>query len=1012
MAATLREYLVSLGAEVDQKSFNKFKAALHTSSLTVAKAGAAMVALTTVLVKTSLSIDETGRKYEAMAKKANKTTDEIRAQETALKTLGKTMDEIKADERLKAQYDSLEKLGKSMSLPGAQSGVQTLRNIVQTVNELRVVGTYAMQWINHYMLSRVRAPLDDLRRRLEKIKDNIKNNLPDLSSKIGNFLGNFLRLVEAGAHGVSDLIAKVGELPDGIKAIGAALSGAFAFNKMGAVGWILAGLTAILGLLDDYYTYKRGGISLLGDLWKSFEDGTTGEYVMEKLGGLLEGIQHFSESFAEIIGGLDFGGMLGGAIEKGGNIISGILNFLFGDNAAQTAAEQQGLIDTLTISVTNVISALGGVLERAMFRDNGEKFGNLITRIFAKIGEYFTADENGNTPLKTLLGAGFDLIENALNGIMDFLLGGLAGLNLDQIGGSINTVIGSVLDLIMTALDRGVKALTGYGDKQGLGGKLLDFIRSLLSNLGTLIKGIPFDQIGANIGSFASELFAKIGDFFSKEAEKAANGDSLIGGLAGTLSKIVAGIVTLISSTLSNIKVEDVRKMANGILDSLENGLKDLATRLTNGEIDLTEIGGNIGEGIGNAIVLGFDFLKTMLLEALAWVTSDEGRSTLLAIGGAIVSGIVAGLNALGDTIGEKIFGEEKWGEMKDEAADSSAIMAGEIQVPGYNQQDLMKLRSENPEEFDRLVKESSANAWQDFMRSTNKEYGLPETYHVTDMTSSWADEAKGLINRAIPMWWQESGDWNTLIRARDSAINNQDTEKYQKVTAAISAFISNFNNSVFGEDLRTAITKEAGYDFFNRRGHEGGFEEYPKPEVDVDNGPAMDAIHETENELNALDGKTVTTTIEVKQEGAGGGIVRTPEKQAHGGFFNRPTNVIVGDDGDEAIIPMTNPSRAKGLIMEMFSRMGSSAHDILASLGAVGGGGGAFGGPGMPASMQPAGMYPSAGGAITSNSGNTVSAPTTINVYGCGDPVAAGNAAAKASENNIIRRVRGCFEQ
>ena len=1016
MAATVREYLVSLGAEVDQKSFNKFKTALHGSSLTVAKAGAAVAALTAILVKTSISLDETSQKYEAMAKKAHKTTEEIQAQETALKILGKTLKEVNADKQLKEQYQNLKKLGMTMSFPQAQGGVLTLRNMVKTVNELRVVGTYAMQWINYYMLQRIREPLKDLHRRLEGFKNNVKNNMPSWTARIGEFFGDFLRLVAAGIQGASDLIKKVKELPDGIKDIGAAIAAAFSFSKMGTVGWILAGLTAILVLLDDFYTYKSGGLSLFGDLWKSFEEGTTGDYVMEKLGGLLEGIEHFSEKFAEIIGGLDFGGMLGSAIEKGGNVISGILDFLFGDNSGQTQIEQQGLIDTLTISITNIVDALGKALEKAMFRDNGEKFGQLITSIFTKIGDYFKADENGNTPLKTLLTSAFDTIETAMSGIMDFLLGTLAGLDLSKMADSISTVISNVLDLVMTALDRGVKALTGYGDKQGLGGKLLDFIRNLLGNLGTLIKKIPFDQIGADIGSFVSGLFVKIGDFFNQEADKAANGDSLIGGLASTLATIVSGIVTLFSSALSHIEPEDVRKMANGIFKSIKDALTDIAKRITSDEIDLKDVGSKIGEGIGNAIKIGWEFIKTMLVEAFNWVTSGEGRSTLLAIGGAIVDGILAGLTQLGDKLGEAVFGEEKWQEMKNESKDYYGITSGEIQVPGYTQQDLIKLRSENPEEYNRLITEAKSEQWQSFMRSTNEKYGFPNPDALGLDAVQEFREANFL---QIAPWWQESKDWNDIAELRKQAIEHQDTGNYEMAVSAMTAFATAWKNGLRGEDLRKSITEASGYDF-NNRGHGGT--------ITTDNDEAMKEIAETDKALKELDGTTANTTINISENytsNGGGGrrkknITGTATEEslnapgkAGGGFFGKPTVVTVGDDGDEAIIPMTNPSRAKGLIMQMFSRMGSSANDILASLGVSGGGASSgFGGPGMPASMQPAGMYPSAGGAITSNSGNTVSAPTTINVYGSGDPLAAGNAAAKASERNIVRRVRGCFEQ
>ena len=66
------------------------------------------------------------------------------------------------------------------------------------------------------------------------------------------------------------------------------------------------------------------------------------------------------------------------------------------------------------------------------------------------------------------------------------------------------------------------------------------------------------------------------------------------------------------------------------------------------------------------------------------------------------------------------------------------------------------------------------------------------------------------------------------------------------------------------------------------------------------------------------------------------------------------------------------------------------------------------MGGPGMGWSSQPAAMYPQAGGNVKSNSDNNVNVPTTINVYGSGDALMTGQAAARASQSNVLRAVRG----
>ena len=81
-----------------------------------------------------------------------------------------------------------------------------------------------------------------------------------------------------------------------------------------------------------------------------------------------------------------------------------------------------------------------------------------------------------------------------------------------------------------------------------------------------------------------------------------------------------------------------------------------------------------------------------------------------------------------------------------------------------------------------------------------------------------------------------------------------------------------------------------------------------------------------------------------------------------------------------EYVIPMDRPERAKGLILQMLSEMGSGAKDILNTFGATGGGGGGFGGISQRLAM--AGAYPSGGGgSVKSNSDNTVTSNPVINV-------------------------------
>ena len=1252
MAATLREYLVSLGAEVDQKSFNKFKAALAGSAKTVASVTGVLAALTAVLVKTSLSLDDTTQKYEAMSKQAHKTTEEIRAQETALKVLGKTMDEVKADERLKEQYENLSNLAKQMSLPGASKGVLSLRKMVDTVNELRVVGAYAMQWINHYMLNRIKAPMDEMRRGLDRIKTDLKVNLPTWTKRIGDFLGNFLRLVGAGANGIKDVIKLVKQLPDGIKQIGAAIAGAFTMSQMGGLGWALTGLGALLMLLDDFYTYKRGGLSAFPDFWKSLEEGSVGEKLIQGLGNVIDGAlnlgtnicekikqsiiefdwekagtdlgQVFTTLFTTLTGILDgtgggsafnllssagalvstifvkiseaissfvtsteWGNMLAGAIDAGGNFISGIVDIILGNKEGKTP-EELGIAGSIVASLQKIVNAIGEALGKVSFTELGVKFGGFFSEIITKIGGYFTKNEGEEKlPIESMMEGGENVISKAANGIMDFFLGALAGVKFKDVGAAVGNFLSSFVTILKDGLLNGITALTGDKKDQGLAGKMITFVKELIRGLTEALKEIPFDDIGTNVGDFITQLYTKISTFFSnatqeqeengsllgtiEEAGKAAANailDALLGfmsGLDGTqigtaISDTVKNIFKLITGALSgefDAPFEETEEtigdkageLAAGILTKIAEvlGSIDAPGILVQAKEAAVALWGKIKEGLAFVNTIGGDMMES-IVTGLTGVTKEDWEEALGAdnvwIGGfaaaigtklvggstgaSILTGILSALAAadqsdqglakawediklIGGSIWTKItegFSSlQAWWDGPDGAQFKEDVnrIAGDIAdtIFGKKGEDgkrtggiwdtlvqMFNDLKDNPvlEEIEEKIRSAFVNAFtglweavsplindlwynivnsmpgalkwlfgvQDVTKKTqNDGYVTYESTNGRSYNVSTRKDENGVSNEDVieklkgffpggdmfeyldtmvlnngrlPKGYASDviaalmkGDplsLEYLLRGANLSPNKDGNfdinawyDKYRENRSAPEGYTYNYSygNGTKKTTPLTSSSSSSGAPDINaiwRKAYEDRGLDVPSYLLPPDSASVQAAHDSAQSEANK-NPITFSTVIETP----GGGTTNKPDKQAHGGFFGKPTYVEVGDDGEEAIIPMTNPSRAKGLLQQMFARMGSASRDILASLGASGAGPG-IGGPGMPASMQPAAMFPAAGGGtITSNSGNTVSAPTTINVYGSGDPLAAGNAAAKASENNIVRRVRGCFE-
>ena len=221
---------------------------------------------------------------EAQAKQLKKSYEETRAYQLALKTMGKTIQEINQDKNLKETYDRLLGIGKDLALPEAAKTLNTVRGLVSTFQELKYVASYAMQWIYYYFQQRVAGPVSRLQKRLQDISDMLKKNIPSWGILAQEFVSGFVRLFDTAIETVERLAHNIGELPAGLKTVGAVLGTVFAASKMSPMMWFITALGGLLLMLDDFYTWQRNPEgALLGDFWASIADGTLLDGIAETI---------------------------------------------------------------------------------------------------------------------------------------------------------------------------------------------------------------------------------------------------------------------------------------------------------------------------------------------------------------------------------------------------------------------------------------------------------------------------------------------------------------------------------------------------------------------------------------------------------------------------------------------------------------------------------------------------------------------------------------------------------
>lgn len=1101
MASTLQEYLVSLGAEVDEKGIAKVHRALSTTKQAALGVMTALVGVVSVIAQTSVRLVETSQKYEQMARAQKKSTEEIRAQETALKVMGKTLKEVQADKVLNAQYEALLKVGKGMALPEASGGMLVLRGIIDTIEELKVKGTYALQWINHYLLNKLYLPLSRLWDGLRNFSMKLSANFPSWMERIAAGISYVVRLVGAGVEGVADLVGWIGKLPDGIKAVGAAIGVAFGASKLGPVGMTIAAITGLLLLLEDFYTWKNGtGPSHLGDFWQSISDGTLlspegvqafldrldevfgsvtekvgqfldigtditgkimgginsfdaeasgktlGDFVSKIVGGILDVINgnvqfyNFAESVLHLVTTLcgkvastlgtflssaEWGQMLESALDAGSAFINGVFALLLGKEGAEGTEAQQGLVDSIVGVLQSVVDGLGDGLKKISFAGLGEKAGAFITGIFEKIGSFFKKEGEADAPIMQMIGSGIDVIKSAFVGIVDFLSSALSSIEFSDVGDSINNALITVVKWVKYAFNQALGVILGDGEKDGLAGKILDFIRGALRGIGELVGMLDFFVIGTEIGTFVSGIFSQIGTFFEKEAEKAKNGQSIFSGFVDVLGKMLKGFGQFLSNAMSGIDVDDVKTLADGLWSAIQSAFSNLKDRITSEEIDISEIALNIGSSIGNAISIGTDFLSTLVSDIWNWLTGigfNELNDIGVSIGDAIWLGFASIIQNLGDTLGPALFGDFVWGLIRDQD-----LLGVEKATEQIKKKQGIREKTNEVEAQAKVYEKYEAQARERWANEPEiqKIFANADAYamYYTD-DKFWLNEAGGTYQ-----------DWYAYWNARKQGLNGE--QLYNSIFSSLYKTNSDAGSGAYvtPSDLYYQIARYPFETKFQAQmWNERLFADYGVSAdwlydrngatVDVDNSKAQEAIKKTEESLDDIDGTTAETTIITNHvdnyttngggsDGGGNSHSGHGGKFGLGGRFSSPTFGEIGEDDTEYLIPITKLSRARPLILQMFREMGSRANSILEDLGVPLNGAESIGGPGQPYYLQPAGMYPSAadGGSVKNNADNTVTSHATFNVYGSGDPERTGRAAVKAYEGNIIRAVRGCFE-
>ena len=304
----MKEYLVSLGFNVDRNKLSdaldvvklgegKISSLVSKMSTSLGKGTAGIVTMIASAVvavgKFTTSVAEADMATQNAANSMWMNVDAYRVTQNAVESLGYSMNELSTIARnpeLTNRFSELVELGKQTAAPKElDSMLKKVRDVTFEFDKMQVIAKNGIRQIVYYFLKYLGVDLDNMQNKLASVNKFLQENLPKIAAAIAKVLYYIYRVGKAigyvislGAKLIGGIYNFMKKFPSTFKVfIGIISAILLAINPVLTI--ILAGLSAIILLIDDYMTWQRGGKSYFGDSWKKVVD-----YIIDSLGPFFE----------------------------------------------------------------------------------------------------------------------------------------------------------------------------------------------------------------------------------------------------------------------------------------------------------------------------------------------------------------------------------------------------------------------------------------------------------------------------------------------------------------------------------------------------------------------------------------------------------------------------------------------------------------------------------------------------------------------------------------------------
>lgn len=339
--STMESYLIQIGADIDQNSFNSAKSALSElkAHLMKLKGSAAPLALAAAIgaigkaaYDTIKGVAQADMEYKKLAASMWTTKETAKALSVAMKTMGVSQDDIAWVPELREQFFRLRGEMQKFATPAdADAQLRYIREIGYDVQALFVRLKMLKEWIAYYLIQYLEPYIKDFKAFIQWLLEKVGTDMPGLARKVASAMSTVLSPALATLKALGMVIGKVYDfivsLPDNVKKWGAVFAAVGAIIMAGPFGALLAGLSVAMLLIEDFIGYMNGWDSsaTLAPVWEAllnFSKGTGSEWltsfknVLSEIAGILD----------DIFKGLDLNGLLKTAGENANKLWTGMSN--------------------------------------------------------------------------------------------------------------------------------------------------------------------------------------------------------------------------------------------------------------------------------------------------------------------------------------------------------------------------------------------------------------------------------------------------------------------------------------------------------------------------------------------------------------------------------------------------------------------------------------------------------------------------------------------------------------